>query len=82
MNGLILYLREKMDKEMKNAVVDFTPVDVKGLGLNIRRGKKVTEGSCNLCKDRDSYDEINIIEMHHISLRLCDKCRKMLKEIL
>ena len=71
-----------MDKDMKNAKTDFTPVEIKNLNLNVRRGNKTTEGGCNHCTNRDSYEEVNIIELRSMSLRLCDKCSKMLKKLL
>ena len=70
-----------MDKEMANAKIKFIPVTIKELDFNFRRGKRIMEGSCNMCTDRD-YEEVNVIEMRSLSLRLCDKCKKMLKDIL
>ena len=52
----------------------------KELEFNVSRGKKLMVGSCNMCVDRDSYEEINIVEMRSLSFRLCDKCKKQLKE--
>jgi hypothetical protein len=66
---------------MAKAKTDFTPVEIKELDFNLRRGKKVMEGGCNMCVDRD-YEEVNVIEMRSLSFRLCDKCKKMLKKIL
>jgi len=72
----------KMNKDMKEVKTNFSPVNVRELGLNIRRGKKDKEGSCSLCNDRDRYDIVNVIDMKSLSFRLCDKCKKLLKKIL
>ncbi len=71
-----------MDKDMANAKTGFTPVNVTGLDLSIRRGKKLMEGGCNVCTDRDRYKIVNVIEMRSLSFRLCDKCKKELKKLL
>ena len=71
-----------MDKDMAKAKTDFIPVFVKELNFNIRRGKKTIEGACNMCLNKDSYEEVTIIEMRSLSFRLCDKCKKLLKDIL
>ena len=71
-----------MDKDMAKANPNSTPVDVKELIFRVFKGTKLMNGGCNMCVDRDSYEVVNVVEMRSLSFRLCDKCRKNLKEML
>ena len=78
----VIEKRKKMDKDMADANVSWTPVNVTDLDLKVRRGDKVMDGGCNHCTDRDRYRKITVIELRGMSFRLCDKCKKMLKKLL
>lgn len=69
---------------MKNAKTAEIPIGAIRVQETISVWKNVDRlafGSCNACADRD-HKTVTNIGMRGLSFRLCDSCRKILKDAL